>query len=178
MRAAQNNPGQNQARPVYPNANAPFMPPQSGVPQPTQSAAQNTSVYRSGAAASQPGVKEETKTYPSVRQATQAYQPARQDTKAYQPQMATQAFSHPANQPDLSGMSAEDREALAQDTQSLHPAPVDPNFQRLNLQIKTAKLEMEELPAQNADESDLTGRKRIRRTERNKNLYNDSDRNA
>ena len=113
-----------------------------------------------------------------MRQATQAYQPARPDVKPNPSQMATQAFSRAVNQPDLSSLSAEDREALAQDTQSFKPAPVDPNAQRLNLQIKTAKLEMEELPSHPDDETDLANRKRVRRTERNKNLYGDNHHNA
>ena len=175
MRAAQNNPGQNQARPVYPNPSAPFMPPQGGVPQTAQSASQGTSVYRTGAAASQPGVKEETKTYPSVRQSAQVYQPPRQDAKPYPSQPSAQAFGSPARQPDMTSAAAGDQEALDEDLPSFMPAPMDPNAQRLNLQIKTAQPEMEELPAQTAGEAEVPARKRIRRTERNKGLYDSND---
>ena len=44
--------------------------------------------------------------------------------------------------------------------------------------IRQKELEMEELPSQTGDEIDSTGRKRVRRTERNKNLYSNNDHDA
>ncbi|MBQ6256780.1 MAG: SH3 domain-containing protein, partial [Clostridia bacterium] len=197
MRTAQNNPGQNPARPAYPNPSAPFMPPQSGSPQPTQGASQGTGIYRpESATARQAEEQGNTHGYQPVRQATQTYQPLRRENASY-PQ-STQVYGRPATQPTPeSPVTGE----------SFRPAPVDPNARPLNLQIKTARVSLDDIPAapetaapavsnkmaapvsNNAAAPAVPGeaaapaapRKRIRRTERNKNLYDSgdsSDRNA
>ncbi len=165
MRAAQNNPGQNPARPVYPVQSAPFMPPQGGVPQSAQNAPQNTSIYRATGMSPQQTAGSDTK----------SYQPLQQTTQTYQPPQPTQYYGYPANQQSAESPAREGLKPMPQDTQSFKPAPMDPNAKRLNLQIKTARLEMEELPTQYMEDDLLSGKKRVRRTERNKALYDGDD---
>ncbi len=194
MRAAQNNPGQNQARPAYPNQSAPFMPPQGGVPQAAPDVSQGTSVYRSAGTASQaapnvpqgtgvyrpsgtdsqPAAKGETSTYPPVQQATRAYQSPRQETKVYAPVQQTQVFGSPAATRGAVSTPPRELDAVSQDSQTFRPAPVDFNSGRLKLHVKTAQPQMEELPSQNNEDFITVPRKRVRRTERNKNLYDES----
>ncbi len=179
MRAAQNNPGQNPARPVYPDQAAPFMPPPGGVPKPAQNMAEGgTNIYRSPVIGSQQDAGSETKAYQHAPQSTQSFQPQRQETRTFQTGQTAQASVNPASQPGAADEAAENLRLRAQDTQSFKPAPVDPNAKRLSLNIKTARVQMEELPPQGMEESLLPPRKRNRRTERNKNLYDDSDPNA
>ncbi len=176
MRAAQNNPNQGVNRASYPNQSAPFMPPQGASPRPTAAAnIQNTGVYRPRTAQpaqqppqAQPGAGE-TQAFQPVRQETQAYQPRRQNN-VYQPLQQTQVYG---NQSLFNGMTKEDMDALASDTQAFKPAPVDPNAQRLNLNIKVAKLDLEDFPAE-PEAPQAPARKRVRRTERNKDLYDDN----
>ena len=178
MRTAQNNPTQNPARPAYPNPNAPFMPPQSGVPQSAQSAAQNTGVYRPVSASQQQAgaVKGDTNPFTPVRQATQAYQPLRREGGSY-PQ-ATQTFSRTAVQPSAENRAIRESKPVTQDSDAFRPAPVDPSSQHLNLNIKTAQIGLESSTAPNAETAAEAPRKRIRRTERNKDLYDSNNRNA
>ena len=126
-------------------------------------------VTRGPVSAQQTAVSD-TASYQRGAQGTQTYQPPRQEQKPYQPAQPAQRYSYPGNQ-----QKEGEPQPLFQDTQSFKPAPMDPNAKRLDLKIKTARVEMEELPAQFIDEESLNGKKRVRRTERNKALYDDED---
>ena len=178
MRAAQNNPGQNQARPVYPNQSAPFMPPQSGTPKPAQNASQNTSLYRSMAAQAQQAAGSETKTYPPVQQTTRAYQPPRQETNRYQYSQSAKFYSNSANQPESVDINRDGLHAIGQEAQSFKPAPADVSANRQDAQMKAAQPELREPPSQATNETPSPAPKRVRRTERNKALYDDSNPDA
>ena len=154
------------------------MPPQGGAPQGAQAASQSTSVYRAMGASAQQTAGSETKSYQPVAQHTQTYQPPRQDTNPYQPPQPTQYYGYAPSRANADSAAGEEFKPLTQDTQSFTPAPVDPNAKRLNLQIKTARVEMEELPTQYAEEDPFLGKKRVRRTERNKALYDEDNPNA
>ena len=172
MRAAQNNPGQAAARPSYPNQQtAPFMPPQGGSPKPAAPSSGSQPV--SGQTQTFRPVTPASPAQPQVNQATQAFTPARADTQAYRPMQQTQVFG---GQSLFEGMTDEDLEALAQDTQAFKPAPANSSDRGLNLNIKVAKVELEDLTPEQENIPAPT-RKRVRRTERNKNLYDDNNNN-
>lgn len=174
MRTAQNNPGQNPAQPAYPDSSAPFMPPQGSAPQSAQNAPQGTGVYRPVTATPQTDKKGETNGYQPVRQSTQAYQPVRRDADPSYPQ-STQVYGRtagPVNAENPNGMSLEQP---YRDLPTFQPAPVDPNAQPLNLNIKTAKVFLEDLPSPDGEPEVIITRKRVRRTERNKDLYDSND---
>ena len=179
MRAAQNNPGQNQARPVYPNQSAPFMPPQGGSPKPAQNASQGTSVYHPVAAAQQQtAAGNETKSYQPVQQTTRAYQPPRQETNSYQSASSARFYSLSTNQPKDEEVKRGGLHAMLQDTQSFKPAPVDGDAKRPEMQTKTAQQEMKEPSSQAIEETPSLPKRRVRRTERNKALYDDNNPDA
>ena len=103
-------------------------------------------------------------------------QPMRQETKPYS--QATQVFGRTASQQNAESLSGGESDQPFHDTQSFRPAPVNPNAQPLNLKIKTAKVILEEMPPQDIEPEPVVPRRRIRRTERNKNLYDDNNRDA
>ena len=195
MRQAQNNPNQNVNRPSYPNQRsaAPYMPPQGGAQRPQQTAqaqsgaraAQDASVYRP-TAPSQMGQPSAggTQTFTPIRE-TRPYQPTANAGSRLQLDVKRDPSARPLvvrPQTNAAGSAygtpnaANDLDALAQDvrtTAQTAARPTNPSSP-LNLNIKVASPILEDIsPAEQEQASPI--RRRVRRTERNKDLYDQED---
>lgn len=203
-RPAQNNPGQTVNRASYPPQNAaPFMPPQGGAPRPAQPngvTQQSTKIYpnnepqeASGYTQSYPSMNQQTMAYPPIRQQTQVYRPAQirpqaqplegmnteeaaalaKDAKGFQPTAESAQGLNLNIRVDRPGL--EDRSGRVQNAPQV---PVQ-SAQGVKFDIKTAEQAPAKQPEQQPAPAEQTGgetpRRRVRRTERNKDLYDKND---
>lgn len=167
MRAARNNPPQPVNRPAYPSnqgRDSAYPQPKPAVQKPVSPQGGDAAFKPQTSGSTQPGVSGETKAYTPVRfqNPTQVYQPQRPMAKEAglenSDSMAQQNASPAASQPKAS-VPAETPDAVKPVQAPAAPTVSQP--------VQTAATAM--------PSADVSPSHRVRRTERNKNLYNTSD---